>query len=82
MSEYRDTSAGAIGLDDVDRTVKVAGWVARRRDHGGVAFVDIRDASGLVQVVADPDEIPAVSDLRMEYCVSVTGMVRPRQKLI
>ena len=78
MSEYRDTSAGAIGLDDVDRTVKVAGWVARRRDHGGVAFVDVRDASGLVQVVADPDEIQAVSDLRMEYCVSVTGVVRPR----
>ncbi len=78
MSEYRDTSAGSIGLDDVDRTVKVAGWVARRRDHGGVAFVDVRDATGLVQVVADPDEIATVSELRMEYCVSVTGVVRPR----
>ena len=78
MNEYRDTPAGAIGLDDVDRTVKVAGWVARRRDHGGVAFVDVRDATGLVQVVADPDEIATVSELRMEYCVSVTGVVRPR----
>ncbi len=78
MNDYRDTSAGSIGLDDVDRTVKVAGWVARRRDHGGVAFVDVRDASGLIQVVADPDEIATVSELRMEYCVSVTGVVRPR----
>jgi aspartyl-tRNA synthetase len=56
--------------------VTVAGWVQRRRDHGGVAFFDLRDASGLVQVVADPEEIPVVHDLRMEYCVSVTGEVR------
>ena len=78
MSQYRDTAAGAIGLEAVGTTVKIAGWVARRRDHGGVAFVDVRDASGLVQVVADPDEISAVAELRMEFCVSVTGEVRPR----
>ncbi len=78
MNEYRDTAAGSIGPDAIGRTVKIAGWVARRRDHGGVAFVDVRDASGLVQVVADPDEIATVSELRMEFCVSVTGVVRPR----
>ncbi len=78
MSQYRDTAAGSIGVETVGASVKVAGWVARRRDHGGVAFVDVRDASGLVQVVADPDEIDTVADLRMEFCVSVTGEVRPR----
>jgi aspartyl-tRNA synthetase len=58
--------------------VTVSGWVQRRRDHGGIAFVDIRDASGIVQVVADPAIHEDVADLKMEYCVSVTGMVRAR----
>jgi aspartyl-tRNA synthetase len=58
--------------------VVLAGWVARRRDHGGITFIDLRDASGIVQVVADPEALPEVADLRMEYCISVTGQVRPR----
>jgi len=58
--------------------VMLAGWVARRRDHGGITFIDLRDASGIVQVVADPEAHPDVADLRMEYCISVTGVVRPR----
>jgi aspartyl-tRNA synthetase len=58
--------------------VTVSGWVQRRRDHGGIAFVDIRDASGVVQVVADPEAHEAVADLKMEYCISVTGVVRAR----
>lgn len=78
MNSYRTAHAGTMDESRVGDTVTVAGWVQRRRDHGGVAFFDLRDASGLVQVVADPDEIPAVSDLRMEYCVSVTGEVRHR----
>lgn len=78
MNSYRTAHAGTMDESRVGDTVTVAGWVQRRRDHGGVAFFDLRDASGLVQVVADPEEIPAVSDLRMEYCVSVTGEVRRR----
>lgn len=58
--------------------VTLAGWIARRRDHGGVTFLDLRDASGLVQVVADPDALPVVTGLRMEYCIRVEGEVRPR----
>ncbi|MEX1038428.1 MAG: aspartate--tRNA ligase [Acidimicrobiia bacterium] len=69
----REISQSLIG----DR-VTVAGWVQRRRDHGGVAFLDIRDASGLIQVVADPDEYPVVEEIRMEFCVSVSGTVRAR----
>jgi aspartyl-tRNA synthetase len=58
--------------------VRLAGWVARRRDHGGVTFIDLRDASGVVQVVADPGQLPLVSDLRMEACIAVDGAVRSR----
>ena len=56
--------------------VVLSGWVARRRDHGGITFLDLRDASGLVQIVADPDQIEAVADLRMEFCIKVSGTVR------
>ena len=74
----RSHGAGTLSLSDVDTEVTIAGWVQRRRDHGGVAFFDVRDATGLVQVVADPEEHPTVADLRMEFCVQVTGTVRKR----
>ncbi len=68
---------------DLDRTnigqsVTVAGWIQRRRDHGGIAFVDVRDASGIIQIVADPDDHEELAELRMEFCVSVSGTVRAR----
>jgi len=74
----RTHGAGTVSVADVDTSVTVAGWVQKRRDHGGIAFLDVRDASGIVQVVADPDEHPVVDDLKMEYCVMVTGSVRRR----
>ncbi len=58
--------------------VTLGGWVARTRDMGGVVFFDLRDASGKVQVVADPDSVPGLEELRMEYCVRVVGELRPR----
>lgn len=74
--------AGDIRTEQVDDNVTLAGWVARRRDHGGVIFIDLRDASGIVQVVLNPDDAPAEDDvlhgLRSEYCIQVTGTVRPR----
>jgi len=72
----RTHDAGALRADHVDQTVTLAGWVARRRDHGGVAFLDLREASGVVQVVVR-DEAVAHS-LRSEYCVQVTGTVSRR----
>jgi aspartyl-tRNA synthetase len=63
------------------QTVTLCGWVNRRRDHGGVIFVDLRDREGYVQVVCDPDrpEMFAIAeDLRNEFCVQVTGVVRAR----
>lgn len=74
--------AGELRAQNAGETVTLAGWVARRRDHGGVIFIDLRDASGIVQVVLNPDEAPASEEvlhgLRSEYCIQVTGTVRPR----
>ncbi len=72
----RTHEAGTLRPTHVGQTVTLAGWVARRRDHGGVTFIDLRDASGMVQVVLrDSGEAHA---LRTEYCVRVTGEVRRR----
>jgi aspartyl-tRNA synthetase len=72
---------GEVNEHLVGSTVSVAGWVHRRRDHGGVIFVDLRDRSGLLQIVFDPDA-PAVfteaERLRGEWVIRVTGQVRPR----
>jgi len=74
----RSHGAGEISVGDVDTQIIVAGWVQRRRDHGGISFFDVRDATGVVQVVADPEEHPTVDELKMEYCVQVRGTVRKR----
>ncbi|NNJ46762.1 MAG: aspartate--tRNA ligase, partial [Acidimicrobiia bacterium] len=75
---YRDTSAGELTAADAGRTVQLAGWAQRIRDQGGVMFIDLRDASGIVQIVVDPAVHPAAVDLRREFCISVTGEVAPR----
>ncbi len=72
----RTREAGSLRASDAGSTVTLAGWVARRRDHGGVTFIDLRDGSGLAQVVVRDSE--AVHDLRNEYCVAATGEVRLR----
>jgi aspartyl-tRNA synthetase len=72
----RTHDAGALRASDAGTTVTLAGWVARRRDHGGVAFIDLRDGSGTVQVVVR--DLDSVHGLRAEYCVQVTGEVRIR----
>jgi aspartyl-tRNA synthetase len=73
----RTHEAGTLRAEHAGDTVVLAGWVARRRDHGGVVFIDLRDASGVVQVVSRSDD-EAVHDLRAEFCVKVTGLVRTR----
>jgi aspartyl-tRNA synthetase len=72
---------GEIGESLAGRTLEVAGWVHRRRDHGGVIFVDLRDRSGLLQVVFDPDTPEAfkgAEHLGREFCIQVQGKLRPR----
>jgi aspartyl-tRNA synthetase len=72
----RTHEAGTLRASHAGERVVLAGWVARRRDHGGVVFLDLRDASGVVQVVVRESE--SVHDLRAEYCVRVDGLVRTR----
>ena len=72
----RTHEAGALRAAAAGQQVTLAGWVARRRDHGGVVFIDLRDASGIVQVVARQEDI--AHDLRAEFCVLVSGPLRQR----
>jgi len=72
----RTHAAGTLRAEHGGQTVSLAGWVARRRDHGGVAFVDLRDASGVVQVVIRDEAVAA--GLRNEFCLLVTGEVNVR----
>ena len=75
----RTHPAGTLRAEHVGATVTLAGWVARRRDHGGVVFIDLRDASGIVQVVFRAGDVAEASHrLRSEYCVQVTGTVEAR----
>lgn len=78
-NSYRDLWCGQVLGDRVDSTVRVAGWVHRRRDHGGLVFIDLRDRTGLVQLVFDPDEDAEAHQLahrlRAEDVLSVAGGV-------
>ena len=77
----RTDYCGRIDRRYLGHTVSVMGWVHRRRDHGGVIFIDLRDREGLVQIVCDPDAaetFATAEKLRGEYCIAVRGRVRPR----
>lgn len=76
----RTHDAGTLRVDNVGETVTLAGWVAKRRDHGGVAFIDLRDASGICQVVVRDEYLASagIHDLRNEFCIRVTGVVDAR----
>jgi aspartyl-tRNA synthetase len=75
----RTHAAGSLRATDAGQTVTLAGWVARRRDHGGVIFIDLRDASGVSQVVfRDGDVLAQAHRLRAEFCIAVEGVVEVR----
>ncbi len=73
----RTHDAGTLRAEHVGQTVTLAGWVANRRDHGGVAFIDLREASGVVQVVIRDEDV--AHQLRAEYCLKITGEVSARK---
>src|SRR5215213_9799611 len=83
-NDYRDAWAGDLRGTDVEHSRRVAGWVHRRRDHGGLIFIDVRDRTGLLQVVFHPDQAPAAHaaahKLRAEDVVSVQGRIVPREE--
>ncbi len=77
----RSHYCGQVNESLIGQQVSVAGWVHRRRDHGGVIFVDLRDREGLLQIVFDPDRKDVFANaerLRSEFCVRITGLVRAR----
>jgi aspartyl-tRNA synthetase len=79
---YRTHTCGELNAGNIGEQVTLAGWVNRRRDHGGLVFLDIRDRYGITQVISDPERAPEVhriaSELRSEYVVQVSGMVVAR----
>jgi aspartyl-tRNA synthetase len=75
----RSQYCGLVTEAQMGQTVTLCGWVNRRRDHGGVIFIDLRDREGLVQVVCDPDRaemFKVAEDVRNEFCVQVRACVR------
>ena len=75
----RSHAAGSLRPTDAGQKVTLAGWVARRRDHGGVIFIDLRDSSGVSQVVfREADVLASAHRLRAEYCIAVDGVVEIR----
>lgn len=72
----RNTNAGALRLSDAGSQVTLAGWVGKRRDHGGIAFLDLRDSSGTVQVVVRDEAV--AGELRSEFCLQIIGTVEAR----
>ena len=80
MHLYRTHTCGALGASDVGQTIRLSGWVHRKRDHGGVLFVDLRDHYGLTQIVADSDSpaLAVLEGLRLESVVTIDGEVKAR----
>ena len=77
----RSHQCGQVTEALIGQQVKLAGWVNRRRDHGGVIFIDLRDRDGFVQVVCDPDRpemFKIAEQVRNEFCVQIHGLVRAR----
>lgn len=81
-SYHRSHNCGALSLQNNSETVHLSGWVHRRRDHGGIIFIDLRDKQGLTQIVFDPSQskqLHAIAQqLRQEWVITITGTVRPR----
>ena len=77
----RTQYCGDVNRSHLDQTVTLCGWAHRRRDHGGVIFIDLRDREGLVQIVCNPDQVEtfkAAETIRNEFVLQITGVVRPR----
>ena len=84
ISAKRNAHCGRLTVEDAGKKVVLCGWVSKRRDHGGLIFVDLRDRSGIVQVVADPEtsgaDFKVAEDIRNEYVVKVSGTIRLRDE--
>ena len=77
MHPYRSHTCGALSSAEVGQNVRLSGWVHRKRDHGGVLFVDLRDHYGITQIVADSDSaaLPLLEGCRVESVITIDGVV-------
>ena len=82
MHSYRTHTCAALSKEAVGQTVRLSGWIHRKRDHGGVLFVDLRDHYGITQIVADSDSpaLPVLEGLRVESVVTIDGVVKARSE--
>jgi aspartyl-tRNA synthetase len=82
MHPYRSHTCGALSREHVGENVRLSGWVHRKRDHGGVLFVDLRDHYGITQIVADSDSaaLPLLEGVRVESVVTIEGVVKARNE--
>jgi aspartyl-tRNA synthetase len=82
MHPYRSHTCGALALEQVGQTVRLSGWVHRKRDHGGVLFIDLRDHYGITQIVADSDSpaLAVLESIRVESVVMIEGEVKARSE--
>ncbi len=80
LHRYRSHTCGALRAADIDKAVRLSGWVHRVRDHGGLLFIDLRDHYGITQVVADPDSpaFKTAESVRSEWVIRIDGQVRAR----
>ncbi|MBL4626787.1 MAG: aspartate--tRNA ligase, partial [Roseicyclus sp.] len=80
MHAYRSHSCAALTAANVGETIRLSGWVHRRRDHGGVIFIDLRDHYGITQILCDTDSpvFAEVENLRAEFCIRIDGEVKAR----
>src|SRR5579859_3923387 len=78
----RTTGCGQVTAEYLKKTISLCGWVHRRRDHGGLIFIDLRDRTGIMQIVFNPDFSKEAHELahhlRSEFVISITGVVEPR----
>ncbi len=81
---YRSNLCGLLNAEDADKKVSLCGWVGKRRDHGKLIFVDLRDFSGIIQLVFDPsfgkDAHEAAKEIRTEFAIQAEGIIRPRSE--
>src|SRR5687767_9929503 len=82
MHPYRTHNCGQLAATEVGQEVRLSGWVHRKRDHGGVLFVDLRDHYGITQIVADSDSaaLGLLESLRVESVVTIDGLVKQRSE--
>ncbi|MBN2676299.1 MAG: aspartate--tRNA ligase, partial [Alphaproteobacteria bacterium] len=80
MSQYRTHSCGELTAQNVNQTTTLAGWIHRKRDHGSLLFIDLRDGTGLTQCVIDQEDFhfKTLEELRVESVVSLTGQILKR----